>query len=108
MVNWNQRVIDAIHDLDEQRITGKTLDANVVSGIIETIDFLRLHAGALEVNNTHLRDWLRCGEGMAVVPVVPTGRMLMAGHKNGGESVSCGQIWEAMIEARPENAHEPM
>lgn len=55
MVSWNQRVIDAIHDLDEQRITGKALDANVVSGIIETIDFLRLHAGALEHQLNSLR-----------------------------------------------------
>lgn len=91
------------HGLGEEIISHSDLDK-----IIETLDFLRLHAGALEVHNADLRDWVRCGEGMAVVPVKPTGRMLMAGHRNGGGSVSCGQIWEAMIDARPENAHESM
>lgn len=48
MKNWDDRARVAIADLDEQRITGNILDANLVSEIIETIDFLRLHAGALE------------------------------------------------------------
>lgn len=48
MKNWDDRTRAAISYLDEQRITGKALDQNVVNEVIETIDFLRLHAGALE------------------------------------------------------------
>ena len=50
------------HGLGEEIISHADLDK-----IIETLDFLRLHAGALEVHNAELRDWVRCGGGMAAI-----------------------------------------
>lgn len=105
--DYDARAKLAIESLKEHAIFGRISQVEC-DATCETIEFLRLHAGALEVHVAHLRDWVRCGEGMAVVPIKPTGRMLMAGHRNGGDSVSCGQIWEGMVNARPENAHEPI
>lgn len=108
MKDFDERAQWAIARLTEHGLGEEIIPHADLDKIIETLDFLRLHAGALEVHIAHLRDWVRCGEGMAVVPVKPTGMMLMAGHRNGGDSVSCGKIWYAMINARPENAHEPI
>lgn len=108
MEDFDERAQWSITRLTEHGLGEEIISLADLDKIIETLDFLRLHAGALEVHIAHLRDWVRCGEGMAVVPIKPTGRMLMAGHRSGGDSVSCGQIWEGMVNARPENAHEPI
>lgn len=40
--------------------------------------------------------------GWKLVPINPTGMMFLAGHRNGGQDVSCGRIYRAMVKAAPE------
>lgn len=108
MKNWDDVARAAIADLDEQRITGKALSPDVVNGVIETMDFLRLHAGALEVHINNLRDWLGCGEGMMVVPIRVTGNMLKAGIDAQRVGKLIPELWSDMLDAAPGNHHAPM
>ncbi len=41
-------------------------------------------------------------KGWKLVPIKPTGMMLGHGHRNGGQNVSCGMIYRAMVAAAPE------
>lgn len=40
--------------------------------------------------------------GWKLVPIEPTSRMLLAGHRGGGKNCSCGMVYRAMLDAAPE------
>ncbi len=58
MKNWDEQVQWSVGRLTEHGLGEEIISHADLDKIIETLDFLRLNAGALEVHLNHLRDWV--------------------------------------------------
>lgn len=64
-------------------------NAEGAQALVDAANVLRAQNGA---QPAHVPD------GFVLVPYDPDGRMLLAGNRAGGQNVSCGRIWRAMID----------